>query len=818
MAPLFRGDPTPVVYAEQLSTRGHGYPMWDPCPCTETVDDPLVFDVTIGDVGYLKEGAFKRLFNVCQPADALINRYGVYDSFEPLEFSARLADRKKNFFDPGFIMSKSLKSMQVGLEAGGGIQVAGGKAAYTFENQSDQGAMLIISHHAHKESVTPNKRFTSFMLENFDRWRGYASQLGLGKETEIIFVRGFIKTKQWTNITWSDRSMSHGIHVEAEGGNLAAAGPPDVKEKDLKDDQCIFLNYYKLRTRPFWFSKLEAHAGYDTLPDQDRDPDAEDRGMEVVHGDQEHRRMYDDPVDIVLDYIFRHSDAEVAIACDGDLQDLLGDDWPEDIREYLNNQLPRIDVDENKTGTLSLEESIMRRHARVEAAIEQAAADAEAAAAEAAAAQAEEDAIAQAVAATAGGAQEGGAGPAEPAHGGDPGEGGGDGAAPGDAGDNPDMLGRDVGTSNTGPKVIPDNLRGAIISLGKDETAARSIDWPHNLLYDTRADAGAVCCLAMNRAGTLVAAGFEDNIVRIWAIGANVITQRLIAHTDMVWGVAFSPTQNKLVSGSGDKSVIIWDLGTGQPIHTIAHGGDVWSVAYAPDGKTVASGAVDGIVRIWDVETGSLVRQLEGHESVIMYIAYSPSGHRLLTAADSIGRLWNPVSGEMVGTIGGTNGIMWSMAFSEGGDRILTGSEDHTGRVWDSENGEELVTLHEHTGPVWAVAWSPDGQKVATGSFDKTIVVSSSYSGERHLLLRDRPAVVNALSWSRDEDFLASGAADGSVKLYDGRSGEFIAEMLGHKDKIKSLIFTPDGNDVVSSSDDGTIRVWNTTDILRLVD
>jgi WD40 repeat protein len=57
----------------------------------------------------------------------------------------------------------------------------------------------------------------------------------------------------------------------------------------------------------------------------------------------------------------------------------------------------------------------------------------------------------------------------------------------------------------------------------------------------------------------------------------------LIGHTETVRGVAFSLDGRRIVSGSGDKTLRIWDAGTGQQIGAplTGHAGGVSSVALA---------------------------------------------------------------------------------------------------------------------------------------------------------------------------------------------------------------------------------------------
>ena len=59
----------------------------------------------------------------------------------------------------------------------------------------------------------------------------------------------------------------------------------------------------------------------------------------------------------------------------------------------------------------------------------------------------------------------------------------------------------------------------------------------------------------------------------------------LKGHTDRVTSVAYSPDGKRLASGSGDKTVKVWDLQTGQELLTFkGHTGGVWTVAFSPDG------------------------------------------------------------------------------------------------------------------------------------------------------------------------------------------------------------------------------------------
>ena len=65
-----------------------------------------------------------------------------------------------------------------------------------------------------------------------------------------------------------------------------------------------------------------------------------------------------------------------------------------------------------------------------------------------------------------------------------------------------------------------------------------------------------------------------------------------------VFSVAFSPDGKRIVSGSSDQTVRLWDAATGQPVGQPLTGHEVNSVAVGPDGQRIVSGSADGTLRL----------------------------------------------------------------------------------------------------------------------------------------------------------------------------------------------------------------------------
>ena len=54
------------------------------------------------------------------------------------------------------------------------------------------------------------------------------------------------------------------------------------------------------------------------------------------------------------------------------------------------------------------------------------------------------------------------------------------------------------------------------------------------------------------------------------------------------------------------------------------HSLDDFSVAYSPDGTKIISGSRDNTIKIWDANTGDCLQTLEGHSDWVRSVAYSP--------------------------------------------------------------------------------------------------------------------------------------------------------------------------------------------------
>jgi ribosome assembly protein 4 len=135
----------------------------------------------------------------------------------------------------------------------------------------------------------------------------------------------------------------------------------------------------------------------------------------------------------------------------------------------------------------------------------------------------------------------------------------------------------------------------------------------------------------------MIAVGGEDFTISLLTFegGAFQEVNRMTGHTKSVNHIAFSPNGYWLGTASFDRTVKLFDgqtgkfvctLGKGKGKHTGMHMGAVYRIAWSADSKRLLSGSSDTTLKVWDITRQKLMRDCPGHEDEVYGVDWSPSG------------------------------------------------------------------------------------------------------------------------------------------------------------------------------------------------
>jgi len=290
----------------------------------------------------------------------------------------------------------------------------------------------------------------------------------------------------------------------------------------------------------------------------------------------------------------------------------------------------------------------------------------------------------------------------------------------------------------------------------------------------------------------------------------------LDGHTDNVNSVMFSPDGSRIVSGSEDETVRVWNAETGKPLGEPfrGHTSCVYSVAFSPGGKRVFSGSTETF-RIWDTETGKQMGKAFGEkEHSVLSVTFSPDGRHVASGySDGAILICDAETRKQIGEpFRGHTDAVWSVTFSPDGKRVASGSNDQTVRIWDAEAGKPVgEPFQGHTNSIISVAFSPDGKRVVSGSYDKTIRIWDAEAGKPvGEPFQGHSNGIISVAFSPDGKRVVSGSWNETIWIWNVETGKQVGEPFsGHTDWVNSVAFSPDGKRVVSGSDDKTIRIWD---------
>eukprot|EP01095_Lingulamoeba_sp_RSL-Kostka_P010965 TRINITY_DN403_c0_g1_i1.p1 TRINITY_DN403_c0_g1~~TRINITY_DN403_c0_g1_i1.p1 ORF type:complete len:466 (-),score=147.77 TRINITY_DN403_c0_g1_i1:254-1651(-) len=292
---------------------------------------------------------------------------------------------------------------------------------------------------------------------------------------------------------------------------------------------------------------------------------------------------------------------------------------------------------------------------------------------------------------------------------------------------------------------------------------------------------------------------------------------RVIAgHVGWVRCVSVDPSNDWFVTGSNDKTIMVWDLATGQRKITLTgHIHNVRGLVVSPRHPYLFSCGEDKMVKCWDLERNKVIRHYHGHLSGVYCIALHPTLDVLMTGGrDGAVRIWDARTRHQIHCLSGHTHTIAKVVAQSTDPQIISSSFDSTIRCWDLAAGKCDTTLTYHKKAVRGLVLHPTEYTFASASADN---IKKWKLPEAKFLhnLSGHNSIINDLSINHD-NVLVSGGDDGSLQFRDWKTGYCFQETqtivqpgsLESEAGICAMTFDVTGTRLITCESDKTIKIW----------
>lgn len=322
----------------------------------------------------------------------------------------------------------------------------------------------------------------------------------------------------------------------------------------------------------------------------------------------------------------------------------------------------------------------------------------------------------------------------------------------------------------------------------------------------------------------------------------------LQGHTDIVKSIAFTNDNRYLVSGSLDKTIVVWDLmEKRQESIFIGHSGQILSVIITYDDQFVISGSDDKTVRVWNLSSKCQEIIFEGFKSSVNTVAVTHDNKYVISgSSDKSIKIWNLIEKKLEWEFKGHDSNVNSIIITDDDKHIISGSSDRSIKLWNMlEKCQEGIIEYPTSGVNFIslvynnqclsvsdnrfILWGLDEKKILLEfpfysalalSKDEAILITCS--DNRTILqvwhlkekciqgeLRGHLKEVKCVSISNNNQFAVTGSSDSTVRVWNLSSRQQEIEFKGHSNAVKAVVITNDNQFAVSGSEDSTIKMWN---------
>ncbi|KAI8981146.1 U3 small nucleolar RNA-associated protein [Trametes punicea] len=175
------------------------------------------------------------------------------------------------------------------------------------------------------------------------------------------------------------------------------------------------------------------------------------------------------------------------------------------------------------------------------------------------------------------------------------------------------------------------------------------------------------------------------------------------AHDKDINSLDVAPNDRLLVSGSQDRTAKVWEVdyvtssaGVRGELRLLGtckgHKRGVWCVRFGRAERVLATGSGDKTVKLWNLDDFTCVKTFEGHTNSVLRVDFLNAGMQMVSSAsDGLVKLWNVRDEECAATMDNHEDKVWALAVSSDESTIVSGAADSVVTFWQDCTEEQQV-------------------------------------------------------------------------------------------------------------------------------
>jgi WD40 repeat protein len=284
------------------------------------------------------------------------------------------------------------------------------------------------------------------------------------------------------------------------------------------------------------------------------------------------------------------------------------------------------------------------------------------------------------------------------------------------------------GYSNTVLSIKKSNRNSSIYCLSKQSILSIWDMDAYRIIYEVQKYKNEFNQFCIDSSEANVAFACADDSIMVWNTIKNKFVKKLGGHFSTINSINYSLDGRLLTTTSLDNTIKIWKPSVTKPIINIngkysdtPWGGlyandDQFNVAsFSSDSKKIVTGSNDQIVRIWNSADGKLLHKFERHSGDVRSVQFADKDKKVLSSSfDGTIKLWDIKTGNILLNISDSN---VNKAFLNKNEKLIVSISGQEVKIFDASNGK-LLFLKEHDEQVIDAVLYDDETKLITSSGD----------------------------------------------------------------------------------------------------